>query len=109
MAKTQFPPPLTVVGPTPPAPNADLVTAAYNYVGRSGFGSAPNNIDQAGYLYWLGRLDGGMSQHDFARTFCSAIAGAIAQPHTDSTPPVVDYVRGYCTLNKVQLVGIYDF
>ena len=31
---------------------------------------------------------------------------AVVGPSTD---PVVDYVRGYCTVNHVKLVGLYDF
>ena len=102
----QFPPPWASIGPSTPPSNADIVTAAYNYIGRTGTGAGPAQIDNAGFMYWLGKLEGGMSQQAFAKNFCAAVNNVISQPSTD---PVVDYVRGFVTANHVKLVGLYDF
>lgn len=58
------------------APNySDIVNRAYGSIGRSGIGTGANQIDQAGYDYWLNQLQSGaMSPDQFQRSFTNAAA-----------------------------------
>jgi len=52
------------------AQNDALIKNAYASIGRSGVGTAANQIDQAGYDYWLNKLqNGSLSPADFNSSF----------------------------------------
>ena len=67
-----------------------MVNQAYANIGRTGVGTAPNQIDAAGQQYWLNQLQtGAVTPQDFANTFTGAATQYVAQNPTD---PVSTYV-----------------
>lgn len=72
---------------------AAMVNSAYGTLGRSGIGTNPGNIDQAGYDYWLNQLkSGAIAPGDFTNAFkTGANAYMTAYPNSD----VTKYVQGY--------------
>lgn len=77
------------------------VKNAYAQIGRSGIGTAANQIDQGGFDYWKGQLaSGAVRQEDFLQTFlASAAQGTRENP--DSI--YADYVSQY--LKKLGIPG----
>lgn len=74
--------PITTVTPntggtttTAPVNYDQMVTNAYNSIGRTGFGDAAGNIDRAGYDWWTNQLKtGAISPNDFNNRFLSGAA-----------------------------------
>ncbi len=72
-----------------------MVTGAYADIGRSGFGTTPDTIDQAGFDYWVNSLKSGeISSNDFLSTFTQAASeysfadgGIISGPMSGYTIP----------------------
>lgn len=53
----------------------ELVASLYNSVGRRGFGEGENQIDRAGYDYWVNQLNtGALDRSNFATAFMNADA-----------------------------------
>lgn len=76
---------------TPPTAAQATVTAAYAAVGRVGFGDAGNQIDQAGYDYWIQQLTtGAISSSGFQDAFLGAVASYVGDPRYQ---PSVDIAR----------------
>lgn len=60
---------------TSPVDYNQLINQAYSKIGRYGIGSGTQNIDQAGYDYWLSQLQSGaISPTDFQNKFLEAAA-----------------------------------
>ena len=75
------------------AQRAQIVQDAYQDIGRTGIGTNPNQIDEAGYNYWLNELNSGrVSQDDFNRVFGSAVSEYM---QTRPTDPVTQTVAQY--------------
>jgi len=76
--------------------NYDTVTSAYQGIGRSNFGDAPNQIDQEGFDYWLNQLDSGaLSPNDFQSTFNNSVNTVLSQnPNSDVSKYVSSYMAG---------------
>ena len=76
--------------------NYDTVTSAYQGIGRSDFGDAPNQIDQEGFDYWLGQLDSGaLSPNDFQSAFNNSVNTVLSQnPNSDVSKYVSSYMAG---------------
>lgn len=80
-------------------PFEQAVLDAYAAIGRSGIGTAPGNIDQAGYDYWLGQLtSGAMTPQDMNRVFGSAVTNYLSEKPQDT-------VTGYVTDWNQSLAG----
>jgi hypothetical protein len=77
----------------------DLVTDAYNDIGRSGIGSLVSNIDQGGMDYWTGQLStGAVTPESFSETFNTAIREyKQAHPEDDYTNYITNYQLGQQT------------
>lgn len=55
-------------------PYADLIASAYGTIGRSGFGTGANQIDQGGFDYWTNQLtSGALTPDTFGAAFNSAV------------------------------------
>jgi len=76
--------------------NYNLVNSAYQGIGRTGFGAAPNQIDQEGFNYWLGELDSGALPPDgFQTAFDNSVNTVLAQdPGSDVSKFVSSYRAG---------------
>lgn len=86
--------------------NRDLVTRAYESIGRTGIGSSPAQIDQGGFDYWMNELDSGaISPNDFNRVFGSAVDQYMVQNQND---PVEDYVADYLVRSAYEDIGRSD-
>lgn len=91
--------PITDVKNIKTTPDYDaLVKSAYAGVGRSGIGAGANNIDQAGYDYWLGQLKNGViSPSDFNSVFSSSVKDYVTK---NPTNPITTVVQNYQPTNK---------
>lgn len=76
------------------APDYDaMVKQAYAGIGRSGMGSDPSNIDQAGLDYWKGQLQSGaIAPEDFNNQFNQSVQSFVAANPND---PTAQYVSNY--------------
>jgi hypothetical protein len=73
-----------------PNPNEDMVMKAYGSIGRKGFGTDANQIDQGGYDYWMGQLNSGkIAPEQFQGAFNSAVNNYIAEKPNDAVTRVV--------------------
>ena len=85
------------------AANRDLVTRAYESIGRTDIGSSPAQIDQSGFDYWMNELDSGaISPNDFNRVFGSAVDQYMLEKQND---PVEDYVADYLVRSAYDDIG----
>jgi len=72
---------------------AAMINTAYGTLGRSGIGTNPGNIDQAGYDHWMDQLkSGAVSPSAFQSTFTNSANDYMAQ-NPDSA--VTQYVQRY--------------
>lgn len=72
---------------------ADIVNQAYGSIGRSGIGSAANQIDQEGYDYWLNQLQSGaMFPDQFQRAFLNAAAN-YSGPNASAYQPSINAAK----------------
>jgi hypothetical protein len=73
--------------------NEDLVKAAYESIGRTDIGTAPNQIDQGGYDYWTGQLESGaLSPAEFQQAFSNSV-NTVLDENPDAA--VSQYVNDY--------------
>jgi len=72
---------------------SDMINNAYAGLGRSGIGTAANNIDQAGYDYWMNQLQSGAITPDQFQT--KFMQGANTAFATDPNNPSVQYAKNY--------------
>lgn len=57
------------------APNIDIVNKAYETLGRTGVGTATNQIDQGGMNYWLDKLaTGALNKDTFNKDFYNTVS-----------------------------------
>jgi hypothetical protein len=74
-----------------------LINNAYGGLGRSGIGTAVNNIDQAGHDYWLNQLkSGAITPDQFQAQFAKGAETAFAN---DPNNPSVQYANAYASSN----------
>lgn len=76
------------------APNVDIVNKAYETLGRTGVGTATNQIDQGGMNYWLDKLaTGALNKDTFNKDFYKTVGDYYTQKPTDAitqyTAPVL--------------------
>lgn len=87
--------PTVTVAPVtqPAAPTVsydDMIKAAYGSIGRTGMGTAANQIDTEGYNYWLNALNtGAITPTQFNAKFNEAVTVANSAPKPPAT--VTDY------------------
>jgi hypothetical protein len=85
------------------AANRDLVTRAYESIGRTDIGSSPSQIDQDGFDYWVNQLDSNLiAPQDFNRVFGSAVDEYMLEKQND---PVEDYVADYLVRSAYGDIG----
>lgn len=88
---------------TTPAVDYDaIVRAAYGGIGRTGFGTAVNQIDPGGYDFWLNALQSGtLTPQNFQSSFNRAVSQYVAEnPATKdsaTTNPLTEYVTPFVT------------
>jgi len=71
----------------------NLVTQAYGGIGRKGFGTGTNQIDQSGFDFWLNALQSGTLTPE---TFGSSFNRAVGQYVTENpTNPLTQAVQAY--------------
>jgi len=71
----------------------NLVTQAYGGIGRTGFGTGTNQIDQSGFDFWLNALQSGTLTPE---TFGSSFNRAVGQYVTENpTNPLTQAVQAY--------------
>ncbi len=98
----------------PVAPNyADIVNQAYAGVGRTGIGVDPNQIDQAGYDYWMTQLQSGqVKPQDFQNQFNQGVESTyINQAYQDlfgRAPEEAGLQNWINTLNTTNKDEIYN-
>ena len=62
----------------------NLVTQAYGGIGRTGFGTGANQIDQSGYDFWLNALNSGtLTPETFGSSFNRAVGQYVTEKPTD--------------------------
>jgi len=75
----------------------DLITQAYGGIGRSGFGTETNQIDQQGFNYWRDELESGrIAPENFQNVFNTAV-----QNYVSTAAPDDPYVAQIKALNQV--------
>ena len=80
--------------------NAQAVLDAYANIGRTGIGSTLGTIDQAGYDYWLDKLNTGeLSRDDLNKTFGMAVNEYLVKQPDDAYS---DYVQNYVVSKYAQ-------
>ena len=80
-----------------------MILDAYGSIGRTGFGTNPNQIDQAGYDYFLNELNSGrVSPSDFNRVFNSAVSQYVQTRPTDPVTQAVTQYRPFANPGLVQ-------
>lgn len=83
----------------------DMVRQAYGSIGRSGFGDAPSNIDQAGFNYWVNTLKSGASTPEaFQRNFNTAVQDYVSNKDNN----VSQYVNQYLASNPIEQTRLSD-
>jgi hypothetical protein len=81
----------------------DLVTQAYGGIGRKGFGTGTNQIDQSGYDFWLNALQTGALTPE---TFGSSFNRAVGQYVTENpTNPLTQAVQAYKPFQNTGLLS----
>lgn len=85
-----------------------LVTDAYRNIGRTGFGTGTNQIDQSGYDFWIDALQTGkLTPENFSSSFNRAVSQYIAEKPTD---PYSKYVQPIAdrnaTINPFSNIGL---
>ena len=105
-------PPVTPVTPvtrpvTPTVDNSalyrDLVTQAYGGIGRKGFGTGTNQIDQSGYDFWLNALQNGTLTPE---TFNASFNRSVGQYVTENpTNPLTQAVQAYKPFQNTGLLS----
>lgn len=85
------------------AANRDLVTRAYESIGRTDIGSSPAQIDQEGFDYWINQLDSNViAPQDFNNIFGSAVDQYMLEKQGD---PIEDYVADYLVRSAYDDIG----
>lgn len=80
-----------------------MVNQAYSNIGRTGVGTAPNQIDAAGQQYWLNQLQtGAVTPQDFANTFTGSATQSIKD---NPTAPVSTYVAMQMARNNAKTLA----
>lgn len=79
---------------TTPSFYARLVLGAYASVGRRGFGIATNNIDRAGYNYWLSILTSNASTRGFYQTFLASSATRTGTDEASKASNILSHLQG---------------
>ncbi len=89
------------------APNyADMVNQAYGSIGRSGIGSAANQIDQEGYDYWTNQLaSGAISPEQFQSAFLNAAAN-YSGPNANTYQPAINTARQLLGTNTTPTTSV---
>lgn len=105
-------PPVTPVTPvtrpvTPTVDNSalyrDLVTQAYGGIGRKGFGTETNQIDQSGYDFWLNALQtGALTPETFGTSFNRAVGQYVTE---NPTNPLTQAVQSYKPFQNTGLLS----
>jgi len=73
---------------------AKLVTELYGSIGRTGVGSNPNQIDQAGLDYWANQLtSGALNKDNIGQAFSNAVNVYLAQKPDDAISKYVTSVN----------------
>jgi hypothetical protein len=81
----------------------NLVTQAYGGIGRKGFGTGTNQIDQSGYDFWLNALQTGALTPE---TFGSSFNRAVGQYVTENpTNPLTQAVQAYKPFQNTGLLS----
>ncbi len=80
-----------------------IITDAYRGIGRTGIGTNPNQIDQAGYNYWMNELTTGrVTPEDFNRVFGSSVSEYLQTNPTNAVSQVVGQYRPFANPGLVQ-------
>jgi len=83
--------------------NAQAVLDAYANIGRTGIGTTQGTIDQAGYDYWLDKLNtGALSRDDLSKTFGRAVNEYLVQNPEDAYS---NYVENFVVNKYAQPTG----
>jgi len=81
----------------------NLVTQAYGGIGRKGFGTGTNQIDQSGFDFWLNALQSGTLTPE---TFGSSFNRAVGQYVTENpTNPLTQAVQAYRPFQNTGLLS----
>jgi hypothetical protein len=74
----------------------DLVTQAYGGIGRKGFGTGTNQIDQSGYDFWLNALQNGtLTPETFGSSFNRAVGQYVTENPTNQLTQAVQAYRPF--------------